>query len=75
MKKLAPVLLMFLLLGCRGEKVPRDYQNMPPAVSHPVDAPSEAPSREREIGIPEPSTGPQGTAGPYEPVAPTPTTT
>lgn len=68
MKKLTPALMIFLLAACRGEPVPRDYQNMPPAVSHPVDKPADAPAKEREIGIPEPSTGGEGTAAPYEPV-------
>lgn len=68
MKKLTAAITLFLLAGCRGEKVPRDYQNMPPAVSHPVDNTGETPASGTNIGAPEPSSGAEGTTAPYEPV-------
>lgn len=50
-----------LLASCRGEKVPRDYQNTPPAVTHPVTSSQQTPTAQ---GLPgpsaEPSTGVEG---------------
>lgn len=67
-----------LMAACRGEPVPRDYQNAPPAVTHPPDSAQETPSA-HGLGHapPLPSTGAEGTAAPYEPVTPPaqPTTT
>lgn len=61
------VVAMLALAACRGEPVPRDYQNHPPGVSHPPQTQSEVPS-EAATGTapPQPSTGNEGTAGPYE---------
>ena len=33
-----------LLVACRGERVPRDYQNSPPAVTHPVTSSQQTPT-------------------------------
>lgn len=51
--------------------MPRDYQNAPPAVTHPADSSAEAPS-EHGMGqaSPQPTSGVEGTAGAYEPVTP-----
>jgi hypothetical protein len=50
-----------LLAACRGERVPRDYQNTPPAVTHPVTSSQQTPTAH---GLPgpsaEPSTGVEG---------------
>jgi hypothetical protein len=59
------------LTACRGEPVPRDYQNAPPDVTNPPATQSETPS----VGAtgqapPQPTTGVEGTAGPYEPKDP-----
>ena len=69
-------LLLIALAGCRGEPVPRDYQNHPPTMTNPPATKSEAPSA-HGIGDapPQPTTGVEGTAGPYEVVDPTSTAT
>jgi hypothetical protein len=59
------------LAGCRGEPVPRDYQNAPPAMTHPAQTATQTPSTNGGAQAPPlPSTGAQGTAAPYEPVTP-----
>ena len=56
-------LFLIILAGCRGEPVPRDYQNNPPAMSHPVDSSAEAPSGQTTgTVVPEPSYGAEGTS-------------
>jgi hypothetical protein len=51
--------------------VPRDYQNHPPEVSNPPQSATAAPSANGGgQASPEPTTGVEGTAGPYEPVTP-----
>ena len=60
-----------MLGACRGEPVPRDYQNAPPDMTHPPDTQSAAPSAGATGQAPPlPSTGAEGTAAPYEPVTP-----
>jgi hypothetical protein len=61
------VVAMLALTACRGEPVPRDYQNAPPDVTHPPQTKSDTPA-EAATGDapPQPSTGNEGTAGPYE---------
>ena len=50
-----------LLAACRGERVPRDYQNTPPAVTHPVTSSQQTPTAHGLPGpAPEPSTGVEG---------------
>jgi hypothetical protein len=63
-------MLLLLLASCRGEPVPRDYQNNPPAQTNPADSPADAPMIESSTVNPEPSYGPEGTSGPYEPSKP-----
>ena len=59
------------LSACRGEPVPRDYQNAPPAMTHPPQTQSQTPSAQGMGKAPPlPSTGAEGTAAPYEPVTP-----
>ncbi|HET7712039.1 MAG TPA: hypothetical protein VFL80_08940 [Thermoanaerobaculia bacterium] len=38
-------IVIALLAACRGEPVPRDYRNNPPAMTHPVDKKEDAPSQ------------------------------
>lgn len=69
---------LLAMAGCRGEPVPRDYQNNPPGMTNPADSAREAPSPESSTSPPpEPSTGAEGTSGPYEriPSSPQPTQT
>src|SRR5437868_5003538 len=49
------------LSACRGEKTPRDYQNEPPAMTHPPTTSSQTPSAKGLPGPgPEPNKGVQG---------------
>ena len=58
-----------VLSACRGEKVPRDYQNQPPAMTHPVNSSTQTPTAQGMPGpAPEPSQGAEGkTQKPIEP--------
>jgi len=61
------------LAACRGEKVPRDYQNNPPAMTHPVTSSSDAPSQRGMKGAaPEPSYGADGNNVTRQPTSPVP---
>ncbi|MFP5245350.1 MAG: hypothetical protein ACLGH0_01555 [Thermoanaerobaculia bacterium] len=67
------VVAMLLLAACRGEPVPRDYQNAPPDMTHPPDSKKDAPSTSgMGQATPEPTTGVEGTAGPYKEQTPPP---
>ena len=64
------------LTACRNhEPIPRDYQNNPPAMTHPVTKSSDTPTAHGMPGpAPEPSTGAEGknvTGKPESPVPPT----
>ena len=68
---------MLALTACRGEPVPRDYQNAPPDVTHAPQKKSDTPAASG-MGqpTPQPTTGVEGQAGANQPVTPTaPTTT
>ncbi|HKO56989.1 MAG TPA: hypothetical protein VJ276_14025 [Thermoanaerobaculia bacterium] len=53
--------LVLALAACRGEPTPRDYQNNPPAMTHPVDSSAQSPSNQGMPGPkPEPSTAAEG---------------
>ena len=75
--KTAALTLAVLLLGsCRGEPVPRDYQNAPPAMTHPPQKKEQTPSAHGMGKVaPLPSSGAEGTAAPYQPVTPPTTAT
>lgn len=78
MRTLIVAALIAALTACRGEPVPRDYQNAPPDMTHPPDTKTDTPSSGATgQAPPEPSTGVEGTAGPYKTVTPPeqPTTT
>lgn len=71
-KRIAVAIIVVLCAACRGEPVPRDYQNAPPAVTHPADDKSQAPSAHgMGQATPETGTGGSGTAAPEQPVNPT----
>lgn len=60
-----------LLAGCRGEPVPRDYQNHPPAATHPATSSAETPTANGMRGAaPEPSKGAEGKAIDPQPATP-----
>ncbi len=68
------IALVSLGLACRREMPPRDYQNNPPAMTHPVTSSSQSPSVNGMPGAaPEPSKGAEGKAGrkPTGPIPPT----
>lgn len=65
--------IALLLAACRGEPVPRDYQNAPPAMTHPAQTKSDTPAAHgMGQAPPQPTTGVEGTAGPYKTVTPPP---
>ena len=54
--------LIFALAACRGEPTPRDYQNAPPAMTHPVKSDTQTPTaRGVQVESPQPSSGAEGT--------------
>jgi hypothetical protein len=74
--RISIVAVLLALTACRGEPVPRDYQNAPPAMTNPPQTQSQTPSAGATgQASPEPSTGVEGTAGPYEQLSPTDTST
>lgn len=71
MRTPAAALLLVALAACRGESVPRDYQNAPPAMTHPPQSKSETPAANSGLqASPEPSSGAEGTAPASQPVNP-----
>jgi hypothetical protein len=76
MRTLIVAALIAALTACRGEPVPRDYQNAPPDMTNPPSSESATPAGGATgEAPPQPSTGVEGTAAPYEPVSPTDTST
>lgn len=77
MGRLSVILLAIAFAGCRGEPVPRDYQNAPPAMTHSPQKKSETPTANgMPPAAPEPKTGVEGkniTGKPTSPVPPTTT--
>ncbi len=68
---LAAVIPFVLFCACRGEPVPRDYQNNPPAMTHPPLTRSQTPAANGMPGpSPQPNTGVE--AQNVQPVNPTP---
>jgi hypothetical protein len=58
---LAACAAFFLLTACRGERTPRDYQNSPPAMTHPPTTSSQTPTAHGMPGpAPERSTAAEG---------------
>jgi hypothetical protein len=71
------ILPLAFLVACRGEPPPRDYQNNPPAMTHPVTTSSQTPTAHGMPGPkPEPSSGVDGKNITRQPInATAPTTT
>ena len=66
---------LLLLCACHGEKVPRDYQNAPPAMRHPPTSSAQTPSANGMRGAsPEPSKGAEGANITSQPSSPIPAT-
>jgi hypothetical protein len=67
-RKIALAAATFSLLACRGETPPRDYQNNPPAMTHPPQTKAQTPSQNgMPAAAPEPNSGVEGTAAPQDP--------
>src|SRR5437763_4396750 len=61
MRTTSVLLLVIALAACRGERTPRDYQNNPPAMTHPVDSSAQSPANQGMPGPrPEATYGPEG---------------
>ncbi len=70
---LAATAAALLLADCRGERPPRDYQNSPPAMTHPATTSSQTPTAHGMPGAaPEPSKGAEGKNIGRKPVTPVP---
>lgn len=69
------LVLIVLAAACRREVPPRDYQNNPPAMTHPVDSSAQSPTAHGMPGAaPEPSKGAEGKNITRKPISPTQTT-
>jgi hypothetical protein len=72
---LAATAALLLLAACRGEPAPRDYQNNPPAMTHPATTSSQTPAAHGMPGAaPEPSKGVEGQNPQRKPVTSVPAT-
>jgi hypothetical protein len=71
MRHITCLAAVVLLAACGGEKVPRDYQNNPPAMTHPVTKSSDSPTAHGMPGAaPEPSKGAEGLNPTRQPTSP-----
>jgi hypothetical protein len=72
---IAVAAVLVLLGGCRGEKAPRDYQNAPPAMTHPANSSAQTPTANGMPGpAAEPSKGAEGPNITQKPSGPAPAT-
>jgi len=61
MRRIVFLAAVVALAACRNEPIPRDYQNNPPAMTHPVTKSSDTPTAHGMPGpAPEPSQGAEG---------------
>jgi hypothetical protein len=71
----ALLIAAILLAACKRELPPRDYQNNPPAMTHPVTSSAKSPSGQGMQGpAPEPKKGVEGKTN-RKPIDPTQATT
>ena len=76
MRRIVCLAAVAALAACRGEPIPRDYQNNPPAMTHPATKSSETPTAHGMPGpAPEPSKGAEGKNESAKPTSPIPPTT
>jgi hypothetical protein len=67
----ALLILTIMMAACKREIPPRDYQNNPPAMTHPVTSSAKSPSGQGMQGAaPEPNKGVEGKSN-RKPVDPT----
>ena len=70
---IAAATAIVLLGACRGEKTPRDYQNAPPAMTHPANSSAETPAANgMGSASPEPGKGAEGPNITQKPASPLP---
>ena len=75
MRRIVCLAAVAALAACRGEPIPRDYQNNPPAMTHPTTKSSDTPTAHGMPGpAPEPSKGAEGRNVTREPASPVPPT-
>ena len=75
MRQLTVIAFAFAIAACHGEKPPRDYQNSPPAMMHPVTSSSGTPTAHGMPGAaPEPTSGAEGNNITLKPTSPVPPT-
>ena len=68
--------LILLAVACRREMPPRDYQNNPPAMTHPVTSSAQSPTQNGlPNAAPEPSKGAEGKNVSRKPTSPVPAQT
>ena len=66
--------LILLALACKREMPPRDYQNAPPAMTHPATSSTQSPAQNgMQNAAPEPSKGVEGKTN-GKPTSPNPAT-
>lgn len=76
MRRFPTLILLIALAACRGEPVPRDYQNAPPAMTHPPQKQSQTPTEHgMPAAAPEPNSGAEGKNITRQPSSPTPPST
>ena len=76
MRTIAIAAAALALAACRGEKPPRDYQNNPPAMTHPVTTSSDTPTAHgMPNAAPEPNSGVEGKNITRKPINPVPPST
>jgi len=69
------VSILLLFAACRGQRPPRDYQNEPPAMTHPPTSSAQTPAAHGMPGAtPEPSKGAEGKNITRQPASPIPAT-
>src|ERR1051325_242665 len=75
MRSIVCLAAVLALAACRGEKIPRDYHNNPPAMTPRVTKSSDTPTAHGMPGpAPEPSKGAEGKNVSRQPTSPTSTT-
>jgi len=67
--------LILLALACRREAPPRDYQNAPPAMTHPPTSSAQSPAQNgMQNAAPQPTQGVEGPNTARKPTSPIPAT-
>jgi hypothetical protein len=71
--RISAAIAFLFILACQREAPPRDYQNNPPAMTHPVTTSSQSPTAHgMKPAAPEPSKGVEGKNVVRKPITPVP---